>query len=157
MVALPFCHFWLSAAKPKDANYPREIVSIGDHIRARRIELGLLQRQIAARIGVTISSVLNWEKNRSVPSLRFSPRVMLFLGYDPYVGKVLFSIADKLKAQRTKLGLSRRRLAALLRVDESNLAGWETGKHKPNKRSMELISKFLGSTDFQTRSTGVGS
>ena len=140
---MPFCHLRLSAAKPKDANYPREIVSIGDHIRARRTEVGLLQRQVAACVGVTVSAVLNWEKNRSTPSLRFLPKISEFLGYDPWTDGQPRSLGEQLKAHRSRLGLSRKRLAALLGIDQSNLAGWETGRHCPAKQSLELIHEFL--------------
>ena len=135
----------LNAAKPKDANYPLAIVSIGDHIRARRIELGLLHKQVAACIGVTVSAVLNWEKNRSSPSLRFLPKIIEFLGYDPAGSGATRSLSERLKGQRRTLGLSRRRLAALLGIDESNLTGWETGKHLPTKKSLERLSGFLSS------------
>jgi DNA-binding XRE family transcriptional regulator len=41
--------------------YPVELRSIGDHIRKRRLDLGLLQIEVAAQIGVTENTVLNWE------------------------------------------------------------------------------------------------
>lgn len=145
MVALPFCHRTLTAAKPRDARYPREIVSMGDHIRARRIELCLLQKQAAADIGVTVSALLNWEKNRSKPSLRFVPKIIEFLGYDLQVENrvQLESMVERLKAQRMRLGLSRKKLARFLKIDESNLAGWERGEHRPTKKSLAAINAFL--------------
>jgi len=57
-------------------------VTLGDHLRRRRIELELYQKDIAARLGVTISTVWNWENTGSV-DLRFIPRVIDFLGYNP--------------------------------------------------------------------------
>jgi hypothetical protein len=38
-------------------------------------------------------------------------------------------------------------LAALLGVDPSNLAGWETERHSPTKNSLELIDMFWMSND----------
>jgi len=43
------------------AGYPTNPVTIGDHIRKRRMDLGLLQREVAEIIGVTESSIWNWE------------------------------------------------------------------------------------------------
>lgn len=52
-VALPFCHLELRAARRKPATYPKQINSLGDHIRARRLDLNLLQKQVADQIEFT--------------------------------------------------------------------------------------------------------
>jgi transcriptional regulator with XRE-family HTH domain len=44
--------------------YPVPPVTIGEHLRKRRLDLGLLQSQVAERIGVTPSTVWNWEHGR---------------------------------------------------------------------------------------------
>ena len=53
-------------------------------MRKRRLDLGLLQREIAARLGVTESTVTNWELNRTSPKIRFLPSIIALLGYDPH-------------------------------------------------------------------------
>ena len=57
------------------------------------------------------------------------------------------SVAERLRAHRERLGLSHKNVAALLGIDPSNIAGWETQKHRPNKKSLELIDMFLMSND----------
>jgi transcriptional regulator with XRE-family HTH domain len=57
--------------------------TIGDHLRKRRLGLGLLQREFAERLGVTESTVTNWELNRTTPALRFLPAIIALLGFDP--------------------------------------------------------------------------
>jgi DNA-binding transcriptional regulator YiaG len=47
-----------------------------------------------------------------------------------------------------RLGLSRKRLAALLGVNESSLAHWETGKHHPSEKSQIIIQELLNSELF---------
>jgi transcriptional regulator with XRE-family HTH domain len=141
------CYVTLSATKPKDRSYPAELNTIGDHLRKRRLDLGLLQREVAERIGVTKCTIQYWETNRVVPALRFRPRIAVFLGYDTSGWSEPESVAERLKAHRVRLGLSRKKLAALLGVDPSNIAGWETEKHKPSKKSLELIDTFLMSND----------
>jgi hypothetical protein len=42
-------------------SYPEHPLTIGEHIRKKRMDLGLLQREVAEIIGVTESSVWNWE------------------------------------------------------------------------------------------------
>lgn len=80
--ALPFCHLKLTASRPLPAAYPRELKALGDHIRKRRLDFGLLQREVAQALGVTEATIKKWENSRSYPALRFVPRIVEFLGYD---------------------------------------------------------------------------
>ncbi|MHB1865659.1 MAG: helix-turn-helix domain-containing protein [Acidobacteriaceae bacterium] len=57
--------------------------TLGDHIRARRIDLGLFQSQVAELIGVHPLTITNWEGNATVPAIRYIPAILNFLGYDP--------------------------------------------------------------------------
>jgi hypothetical protein len=49
---LPFCHFEARAARTKSERYPNELNTLGDHIRARRIDHGIYQSSVATLIGV---------------------------------------------------------------------------------------------------------
>jgi transcriptional regulator with XRE-family HTH domain len=42
--------------------------AVGERIRLRRQQLGLRQADLAARVGVSESAVLGWEKDRFFPS-----------------------------------------------------------------------------------------
>ncbi len=55
----------LKASKPASPAYPKSLETLGDHIRKRRLDLGLEQQQVAARLGVSESTVWNWENDRS--------------------------------------------------------------------------------------------
>jgi len=46
---LPFCQLTLKVLNPRN---PNALVTIGDHLRKRRLDLGLSRRQVAERIGV---------------------------------------------------------------------------------------------------------
>jgi len=61
--------------------YPVVIANIGDHIRKRRLELGLTQIEAAAQIGVTESTVWNWEHGTE-PELIHMPKIIEFFSYD---------------------------------------------------------------------------
>jgi DNA-binding XRE family transcriptional regulator len=62
--------------------YPLKPVSLGDHLRKKRLDLGLYQAQVAERIGVTKSTVYNWEHGRE-PDPKHHPKIVEFLGYTP--------------------------------------------------------------------------
>ena len=83
MAALPFCHVTLRAAKPLAHGYPRVLETLGDHLRRRRLDLGLRQRDVAEQLAVAIATLKNWERNRATPTGRLTARVLAFLGYSP--------------------------------------------------------------------------
>lgn len=146
-VASTLCHLKLTAAKPRGAAYPTQIRTLGDRLRARRLDLGLLQREVAKRIRCDEATITNWELNRVQPALQFLPRIVKFLGCDPFSRSEAGTLAEEIKMHRQKLGLSRKRLAKLLGTDPSNLAGWEREKHVPmTRKSRQLIDEFLSWT-----------
>ncbi len=63
--------------------YPRSPSTLGGHLKKRRIEAGLLQRQVAEAVGIGINTLATWEKDQAAPELRYWPRIIAFLGYDP--------------------------------------------------------------------------
>jgi DNA-binding XRE family transcriptional regulator len=77
-VALPFCHFELRAARRKPTKYPKQINSLGDHIRARRLDLKLLQKQVADQIGVHEQTITGWERNATSPEIHYIPAILNF-------------------------------------------------------------------------------
>ena len=85
--ALPFCHVSLTASRPPPPAYPKELSTLGDHLRKKRFELGLLQREVAQRLGVDTASVTNWENGHTSPRLHLIPRIIEFLGYSPFSGE----------------------------------------------------------------------
>jgi len=62
---------------------------MGDHIRKRRLDLGLFQKDVAKSIGADICSLYNWERGRAEPKARFLPGIIAFLGYDPQPARFL--------------------------------------------------------------------
>jgi transcriptional regulator with XRE-family HTH domain len=142
-VALPFCHLEFRAARSKPARYPKEINTIGDHIRARRLDLELLQVQVADQIGVHEQTITGWECNATVPEVRYIPAILQFLGYNPV--PAASSFPERLAAERRRPGLSQRKMAAKLGVDSASLMSWETRRHQPTEKSLRLIERALQS------------
>ena len=55
------------------------------HIKKRRLEQNLLQREVAEIIGVTKSTIWNWENEYSHPKVMHMQKIIVFLGYTPNV------------------------------------------------------------------------
>jgi transcriptional regulator with XRE-family HTH domain len=56
---------------------------VGEHLKRARLDRGIQQRDAAREIGCDPGTLLNWEKGRVVPDVRFWPKILRFLGYDP--------------------------------------------------------------------------
>jgi DNA-binding transcriptional regulator YiaG len=141
---LPFYHLTISASHPQKPGYPKTLVTIGDHIRKRRLDLGLFQRQIAVQFGVDEASVWNWEKCGMKPESRYLPGIISFLGYNPLPEPT--GLAARIVWARSSWGLSRVAYARLLGVDPSTLARWETGRRKPSAGHLDALKTLLQTT-----------
>ena len=139
---MPFCHVTLQAPKPPSPAYPKSLKTLGDHLRKRRLDLKLLQSEVADRIGADETTVHNWEKNHSAPSLPFLPRIVEFLGYRP-LDPGPKPLGEGIAASRRLLGITQRELACTLGIDPSTLARWERGEREPSKELLEKLTALL--------------
>ena len=118
---------------------------MGEHLKRRRLDLKLLQRQVAEAIGCSKASLLNWERGRAEPELRFMPAIIRFLGYDPAAPDPTLSIGERLRAARRARGLSQEALARLLGIDPTTVRDWEERgeQGRPARRVMRAVGEFL--------------
>lgn len=130
MVALPCCYLTLKTGKPHNPAYPEDLTTLSDHIRKRRLDLGILQKDVAVIVNAITLTVTNWEKNRTSPRLYLLPKIIKFLGYDPLQSNAT-TLCERLKEYRIQKGLSLRRLAKELGIDPGTLANLEKGVRKP--------------------------
>ena len=137
-----FCHFHLTAWKPSSLPYPAQLNTLGGHLRKRRLDLGLLQREVAEQIGVTASTIWNWEANYRTPQLRFIPKIIALLGYDPNDAQS-GSLGERIVAYRRVQGVTQKELACRLRIDPSTLARWESGRGHPSMKLMLRLKLLL--------------
>jgi transcriptional regulator with XRE-family HTH domain len=138
---LPFGRIELKGRKSK--LFSDSPVTLGEHLRKRRHELGLFQREVAERLGVDPHSVSDWEKDHKHPEIRFWPAVIAFLGYDP--NPKPHALGERLRAKRRRLGISIAAAAARLGVDEGTFSRWERELRRPLGNHERLIGRFLAS------------
>ena len=117
---------------------------MGEHLKKRRHELGLRQKDAAANLKVDAWTFLNWENEKTEPAVPYYPRIVRFLGYDPF--PVARTLGEQIRRRRAELGLSLNWLAARLGVDEGTLARWEKGIWRPMGPRRELVERFLSSS-----------
>ncbi len=73
-------------------------------------------------------------------AVRYLPRIIQFLGYDPYPEPQ--SLGEKIAARRRHMGLSRKRLARRLGMDEATLRRFENGASEPTGKRLAILIEF---------------
>ena len=99
--------------------------TFGERIWKRRRELGLTQKELAYKLGVSAWTVLNWETGKTAPIDSDMAGVIAFLGTDPL--PVSPTLAGRLRALRRANCWSIRRAAQEVGVDPNTWSGWEKG------------------------------
>jgi len=138
---LPFSRLRKTLPKPKYQFFD-EPQTLGDKIRKRRLELGLLQKDVAAIIGVCEETITLWEGNRAQPLVTTYPKIIEFLSYFPFDIDTS-SFVGKIKNYRFRLGLSQVELAKRLGVNESTVFHYEKETHKPDARKLKILETLL--------------
>jgi transcriptional regulator with XRE-family HTH domain len=124
-------------------SYVANPVTVGEQLRNRRLELRLVQKEVAKIIGVSDETINNWEHNHTEPPVSASDKILGFLGYSPF--KVDTStLAGKLKAYRYSNGLSQEQAGKTLDLDETTINKIELGKVKLSNKTLEKLRPVTG-------------
>jgi DNA-binding XRE family transcriptional regulator len=132
--------------KPNVPQYNPNPHTIGEHIRKKRIESRLPQKDLAAILKVTEDCITGWEKGRNEPRIRYYPRIIEFLGYYPFEHETE-TLGGKLEKARRCNGWTYRRLGNALGVDGSTARRWGSTISHASKQSTRnadtLVRQFL--------------
>ena len=71
------------SVKIRNKAYPKQLLTIGDHVRKRRLDLKLFQRELAEMVGVQEVDVCKWENNKVMIPESCQEKIIAFLGYNP--------------------------------------------------------------------------
>jgi transcriptional regulator with XRE-family HTH domain len=116
--------------------------TLGEHIKRRRLQLGLSQLQAAATLGVDPITVHNWEKGKSEPVIRSLPAIFGFLSYSPL--PPANSVGERMLHLRRQRGWSIREAAAQLGVDPTTWGDWERGNLILFRKHRAAVARLLG-------------
>jgi len=66
-------------------HYPTNPKTLGEHLRKKRVDLGLSMPKLAQLLGfgITDAAIEKWEKNENRPTEPCRSRIIEFLGFDP--------------------------------------------------------------------------
>lgn len=139
---MPFSTTNTNVCKPIENKLLENPVTIGDKLKNRRLELGILQKDVAKLIGICEDSITNWENNRSEPYVKHYPKIIQFLGYVPFEVDDT-TLGGKIRLYRYLNGLSQEGLAIQLGINESTVFQYEKNKHMPSIKTLKIIESLL--------------
>lgn len=120
--------------------YPVSPVSIGEHIRKKRIDCNLHQQDVAELFGVTESTLWNWEHG-TTPLVRYMPKIVEFLGYEPF--SVPEGLVGRLWRFKRLSGFTFDQLGEAMNRDAEQLMDWMKGRRFPSKKNRNFLEQFL--------------
>ncbi len=127
--ALPF--FGIEQTAKRQSKNIENPQTIGEHIKKRRQELQLSQKDVAKILKVSEDCITFWENGRSKPQIQFYPKIIEFLVYFPFEVDYK-SIGGQIKKYRIENGLSHRKLSKITGFDPATLARWEENLSAPS-------------------------
>ncbi|MBI3786924.1 MAG: transcriptional regulator [Ignavibacteriales bacterium] len=118
--------------------------TIGDHIRKHRLELRLLQGELADKLAVDECTITNWEKGHPRPMLHLLPKIVEFLGYNPsYNIDEPKTLGEKMLQHRKLHGITQKELAKQIGSDPATLSRIERSRGKYLPSVLKKVSDFL--------------
>ena len=130
------------APRPILDSYPELLKTVGDHIRKSRLDKKLFQPQVAKLIGVDVLTITNWELGNTEVSVRYLPRVIRFLAYNPLVNGQA-TLGERFKAWRTSNGLTFREVIKLSGMDNQTLQRIEADSPRLQSKTVSRATTFL--------------
>jgi len=101
-------------------------------------------------IEVDGSTITNWEKNRTSPTLRCIPRIVEFLGYAPEMESNM-TLGQRMVLYRRLHGFNQERMAKQLGVDQTTIGRWERDETKPIGKLLSIVENSV--KGFEIRQT----
>jgi transcriptional regulator with XRE-family HTH domain len=106
------------------------------------LDLKLLQEDVASILEISVCSLSNWENNASVPQINYGPKIIAFLGFNPF--KVQGEgLGARIRRYRFEHGLNLEQLGDLVGVDGTSVGAWESGESIPLKKTLDRLDELL--------------
>lgn len=123
---------------PHKKPIPENPQTLGEHILRKRLQLRLLQKEVAEQISVTEDSITGWENGRSTPMLHLYPAIIAFLGYYPF-DMDTSTVLGQIEFVRYSNGWSFERMVEEFGVNSTTVQEW----YFNNRIHREVHKKIL--------------
>jgi len=139
---LPCLRYDKSTSKPCLISYPHNPITLGEHIRRRRMDLKMSQAAVARSLGVVEDCITYWENHRSEPKVSYYPRILTFLGYSPWQLDIS-TLQGRLKEYRYRHGLSYKKFGMIFGMDAAHIKKLEEGSTVPFRKTIAKLEHLL--------------
>lgn len=143
MDALPSLRYETCTLLPIHASYPENPTTIGEHIRKRRMDLGLYQSEVGRQFKVSKDCVTNWENGRNEPMISYYPRIIDFLGYNPFIQDGKSTLGKQMTAYRIANGLGTKGFAKLIGISQYAVLAVEANRCVPRRKTLLKILEVI--------------
>ena len=138
----PFCDGVVLKCPKPICGYPLELLTVADHLRKRRLDLGLAKVAAGRRLGIGPWTYTRWVSGQMTIKVHYYPARIVFLGYNPL--PEARSIAEAVRRERMTRGLPRWALARKLGIQyEGTIQRIEEGA-AVSARCLKKVCAALG-------------
>lgn len=139
---LPFVQVIVKARRPLP--YPDNPTTLGEHLKGRRVQLKLRQKDAANSLRICHQTYINWEKGLTLPKAHAYPPIIAFLGYDPTPPPQ--TLADRVRLKRQELGATFSQVAQYLGWDGGTLTRYLNSVWPIPAGRQALLEAFLAAS-----------
>jgi hypothetical protein len=119
-----------------------DLKTLGPLVWRRKEQLGHTVEETSRTIGICKAVLQLWKLAARPPHLQLIPKIVEYLGYDPFGPPRSFG--ESLCFARLRLGLSRERAAKHLGIGTKTYERWEDGRiTQVHSRPRQLLEEFL--------------
>jgi len=104
--------------------------------------LGIYQSEVGWHFGVSKDCITNWENGRNVPQIRHYPKIISFLGYNPFKNGEK-TLGEKIFAFRCANGMSAKKFAKLIGVGEYAVLALEANRGVPRNGTLTKVNQII--------------
>ena len=139
-----------------------DLNSLGRHLRRRRLQLKIFQSEAARRMKVSNRTLSLWECDRLYPTWFYWPRIIAYLGFDPFTDSTLgrpkgnetssvaflssetpATIGQQIMKRLIEMRKTRSQFAAEIGISTKTLWNWERDRRKPCKSKLRRLNQLL--------------
>lgn len=124
------------------------VETLGDHLRVKRLDERLRQKDLGALLSVSKEAIFLWENNKTTPPVKYLPVICEYLTYCPI--QPVKNFGDQFKLWRTHtLGFTLKEATEKVGIYQKTLAQIEHKNTINRKRVFDLLITFLESNNFK--------
>ncbi|MGV3659294.1 MAG: helix-turn-helix domain-containing protein [Prosthecobacter sp.] len=143
---MPFCYFTIRVAHGalkafmlRKKGMVEQPGTLGEHLRNRRLTLGLRQETVASQLGALREVYDRWERDERQPVVSEWPGILSFLGCYPFAQN---TAADRVLKARRCQGMDQKQMAQAVGVIHQTLRRWEHGFEFPDEGNILHLERL---------------